>query len=199
MSKFKLYCGGQLYKINGFIVRDNVEPEQDVLSYTYEDGTYTMSISNPSHTTLKLLQQGKLALGVSVRDIQNASRWTGYSIGGRDEETWEPIRDENGDIIIYENVRSLYHSRYAIPRNLAGSGVYIDNLDSFTFYDGDIATPRGIYCLFRLSRDTHEDVDPIESITTKYKFVLLDGLSGRVYKSYSKTDGYHPITFYNEI
>ena len=182
MSKFKLYYGGQLFKMAGLVVKE-MPPEKDVLTYTYEDGIYTMSISNPSRTTLRLLEQGNLVIAASVRDIANVPLFIS--------------KNNNAPEGLGATVRKRFHSRYATSSQ-AGNGlsnlVYIDDLTSFTFDESVITAPRGVGDLFNLS-NAHDD--SIESITTRYKFILLNYLTGRVYKSYSKTDGYHPITFYN--
>lgn len=186
MSKFKLYYGGQLFKMAGLVVKE-MPPEKDVLTYTYEDGIYTMSISNPSRTTLRLLEQGNLVISASIRDVANPSSWSGWNLYIFDEEI--------DDTAEYPTVRNTYHPRYAIPGRSDENSVYIYDLSNFTFDESILIQPRGIGNLIGLSNAAEHE--PIESITTQYKFVLRNQASGRVYKSYSKTDGYHPITFYN--
>ena len=186
MSKFKLYYGGQVFKMAGLVVKE-MPPEKDVLIYTYEDGIYTMSISNPSRTTLRLLEQGNLVLAASVRDIANPDAMA---------RTGLETVDENGDMVYYPSVRERYHPRYFVvsysPKN---NRVFINDLSNFTFDESSLVPPKGISNLLTLSQaEGHEPID--DGITTQYKFVLRNGRTGRVYKSYRKTDGYHPITFY---
>lgn len=187
MSKFKLYYGGQLFKMAGLVVKE-MPPEKDVLTYTYEDGIYTMSISNPSRTTLRLLEQGNLVIAASVRDLGGPRGFVGER---------EYIGDD-GEVLGYEGVRYAYHPNYMVP---GGYGVicnrsFIGDITNFTFDESNIDPPINMRRLFSLSMlDGH---DPIDSITTDYKFVLMNYSTGRVYKSYSKTDGYHPFTFYND-
>lgn len=186
MSKFKLYYGGQVFKMAGLVVKE-MPPEKDVLTYTYEDGIYTMSISNPSRTTLRLLEQGYLVIAASVRDVGAPRGFIGTNIYHVDDSNTSD----------YDDVRGIYHPDYTVHGNKDSwnNRALIYDLSNFTFDESVIDRPPGMSSLFALTSGPGHD--PIESITTDYKFVLMNQLTGRVHKSYRKTDGYHPFTFYN--
>lgn len=141
----------------------------DILNYSYNEEThkYTCSITNPSATSKRLKGDGKkmsrLYLAVSVRDVEDINLYRNRS--DRDEEVRK----------IYKKYRNGWYVPYVGDKML---GVRIENYDNIVFDESLIQIPKGLK--YKLESEGKD------STIVEYYFVLKDGKSGRVHKSYKE-------------
>ena len=167
MSIYKVYYAGQPYRINNLVVKDidMEQQEQDVLSYTYSNGIYTMTITNPSLTTTRLLTGGNLILGISVKDTGRGSCY---------------FQNRKG--------RTRRVSPKRRPWSIHKDNCFVmDTITNFTFTEQDIVVPvnlnkQRVNFLDEIAKNKYRESDMKQELELEYMFFLKNKISGRNYK-----------------